>query len=91
MSLSGVMPRTHSSSCTPVAPQANPRQVCVCMRVCMCVRKGEKQVSKEAWNDQQKQLEQVLGIRVIMDDSDTQSKNVSGQYTYVTSGCDKGD
>lgn len=34
VSLSGVMLRTLSSSCIPVAPQANPRQV-VC--VCVCV------------------------------------------------------
>lgn len=37
VSLNGVMLKTHSSSCTPVAPQANPRQVCVCVYI-HCVR-----------------------------------------------------
>lgn len=52
VSLSGVMLRTRSSSCTPVAPQANPRQVCVCTCAHACiVRKGEKWVSEGAFND----------------------------------------
>lgn len=48
VSLSGVMLRTRSSSCTPAAPQANPRQVCVCVYV---LWRGEKRVSQEAYNN----------------------------------------